>query len=122
MLTISLIVVGALTLFILGLFLWAYFVPHDDRYGISVALREGRYEAGRMLANGIDASARQRRLSEVRRKMDYAERLMELEEEIHGLRTRYAQRSPRGPQYSAVVQNTIDQLNAEIAQLKQDRS
>ena len=35
-----------------------------------------------MLASDIDAGARQHRLSEVRRKMDYAKRLMALEQEV----------------------------------------
>ncbi|MGA7979216.1 MAG: hypothetical protein WCA32_03215 [Chromatiaceae bacterium] len=73
------------------------------------------------LRRDFNRDYRSRQIENVRRDMQFAERLMELERDAHSLRTRYARRDKNGPEYSDTVQEAIERLDAEIAEMKRRR-
>jgi hypothetical protein len=99
---------------------------------LTIYERSPAYQLGRLgrevMANmnddmrrNFDRNDHERQIDNVRRDMQFAERLMELERDVHSLRTRYAHRDKNGPEYSDTVEDAIERLDAEIAELKRRR-
>jgi hypothetical protein len=104
---------------------WLYVQLTIDEHSPATQLgRLGREVMANMnedMRRNFDRNDRERQIHNVRRDMQFAERLMELERDVHSLRTRYARRDKNGPEYSDTVEETIERLDAEIAELKRRR-
>ncbi len=115
------VLAGLLALFIAGGALYLYIMMVSAKRGVGSASRELMDQFERDSRDTIRAMHRDSRFRKVERDLDFAQRLMDLEEQVHKVRMQYAHRGKSDVRYSREVEETIELLDADIARLKQGR-